>query len=291
MATSNNSIQTFTFAQNINVRSLIIAGEPWFVAADVCKALELPNTTAALSRLDADEQALISIKGISKGNDYANTVNESGLYSLILGSRKPSAKAFKKWVTSEVLPAIRKTGTYSVAAETNTPKEAIQQVAALTATATGQHIAAVHKAIRERFNVPCLDQAHGIPLEAIVAFLKEWSAMVAGRALPNPRRKADYVELTIPAVDAIPDVIDGANYYTLGTSHDGYTKGSPIARLRKAVKTGKPIASRDLSGLLVEVDMLHSIALQAGIQLGLVRSPTEYVRDFNNGNERLMAIC
>jgi prophage antirepressor-like protein len=89
-------------------------GEPWFVAADVCAALELPNTTRALARLDEDEQALISIQGISRGNDQANVVNEPGLYSLVLGSRKPEAKRFKRWVTHEVLPAIRKTGAYTV---------------------------------------------------------------------------------------------------------------------------------------------------------------------------------
>ena len=67
-------------------------GEPWFVAADVCAVLELPNTTRALARLDPDEQALISIQGISRGNDQVNVVNEPGLYSLVLGSRKREAK-------------------------------------------------------------------------------------------------------------------------------------------------------------------------------------------------------
>lgn len=88
-------------------------GEAWFVAADVCAALDLPNTTRALERLDPDEQALISIQGISRGNDEVNIVNESGLYALIFGSRKEAAKRFKRWVTSEVLPAIRKTGYYA----------------------------------------------------------------------------------------------------------------------------------------------------------------------------------
>ena len=88
-------------------------GEIWFVAADVCAALDLPNTTRALERLDQDEQALISIQGISRGNDEVNIVNESGLYALIFGSRKEAAKRFKRWVTSEVLPAIRKNGYYA----------------------------------------------------------------------------------------------------------------------------------------------------------------------------------
>ena len=108
--------KSFTFhlseSECFTVRTVLRDGEPWFVAADVCAALEISNTTDALKRLDADEQALGSIEGISRGNDSANLINESGLYSLVLGSRKPDAKRFKKWVTSEVLPAIRKTGGY-----------------------------------------------------------------------------------------------------------------------------------------------------------------------------------
>lgn len=90
-------------------------GSIWFVAADVCEALAISNVTMAMTRLDADEQALNTIEGISRGNDKANFINESGLYSLILTSRKPEAKRFKKWVTSEVLPSIRKTGGYQIA--------------------------------------------------------------------------------------------------------------------------------------------------------------------------------
>jgi len=93
-------------------------GEPWFVAVDVCKALDLDNVSRALSRLDDDERAQVvdsdtlnSNKG-SGINDLLNIINESGLYSLVLGSRKPEAKRFKKWVTSEVLPQIRRTGSY-----------------------------------------------------------------------------------------------------------------------------------------------------------------------------------
>ena len=71
-------------------------GSIWFVAADVCEALAISNVTMAMTRLDADEQALNTIEGISRGNDKANFINESGLYSLILTSRKPEAKRFKK---------------------------------------------------------------------------------------------------------------------------------------------------------------------------------------------------
>lgn len=121
---------TFSFS-TLELRVLMRDGNPWFVAADVCAALDLPNTTRALARLDADEQALISIQGISRGNDQVNIVNEPGLYTLILGSRKPEAKKFKRWVTHEVLPAIRKTGAY-VHAPAMRPAISIEQHARLS---------------------------------------------------------------------------------------------------------------------------------------------------------------
>ena len=93
-------------------RSIMIDGEPWFVAADVCRALQIGNPTMALTRLDEDEKALSNIEGLSRGNDKGNIVSEAGLYSLILRSRKPEAKAFKRWITHEVIPSIRKYGAY-----------------------------------------------------------------------------------------------------------------------------------------------------------------------------------
>lgn len=108
-------LQIFENEQFGNVRVVMRDGDPWFVAADVCKSLCLGQVTNSTRRLDDDEKALISIKGISRGNDEATIVNESGLYSLVLSSRKPEAKAFKRWITHDVIPALRKTGTYTIA--------------------------------------------------------------------------------------------------------------------------------------------------------------------------------
>lgn len=88
-------------------------GEPWFVAADVCAALALPDTHKAVARLDDDEKDRSSIP-TPGGMQDMTVVNEPGLYSLVLGSRKPEAKRFKRWVTHDVLPAIRKTGAYAM---------------------------------------------------------------------------------------------------------------------------------------------------------------------------------
>ena len=108
----NNGFLTHNNPEFGQLRSICIDGEPWFVAADVCKALQIGNPTMALTRLDADEKALSSIEGLSRGNDKGNIVSEAGLYSLILRSRKPEAKAFKRWITHEVIPSIRKHGAY-----------------------------------------------------------------------------------------------------------------------------------------------------------------------------------
>ena len=105
--TTNN--QVFNFG-DYEVRTLIKEGEPWFVAKDVCDVLDIQNTTQATGRLDEDERSMFNIGR----QGMTNIINESGLYSLILASRKPEAKAFKKWVTSEVLPSIRKQGKYEV---------------------------------------------------------------------------------------------------------------------------------------------------------------------------------
>jgi prophage antirepressor-like protein len=94
------------------VRTLLIDDQPWFVAADVCQSLAIVNTARALSRLDDDEKGVHSMNTLG-GTQNLSAVNESGLYSLILTSRKTEAKRFKKWITAEVLPAIRKTGSYT----------------------------------------------------------------------------------------------------------------------------------------------------------------------------------
>lgn len=94
------------------VRTVIREGQPWFVAADVCRVLEIDPT--ATRRLDEDEKDTLRLTQGTSGNPNVTIVNEPGLYVLVLGSRKPEAKAFKRWITHEVIPAIRKTGAYGL---------------------------------------------------------------------------------------------------------------------------------------------------------------------------------
>jgi anti-repressor protein len=123
----SSNIVPFNFNDR-QVRVVMIDDEPWFVAADICRVLEVGNPSQALTRLDEDEVTLISNEGRN-----SNVVSESGLYSLILGSRKPEAKVFKRWITHEVIPEIRKTGSYGVQFQIPKTYAAALELAALQA--------------------------------------------------------------------------------------------------------------------------------------------------------------
>ena len=104
-----NEIKIFDNEQFGQIRVIDQNGEPWFVAADICRVLEISNPSMAIDRLDDDERAKFNLG--RQGMGYA--INKPGLYALVLGSRKPEAKAFKRWITHEVLPAIEKHGMYA----------------------------------------------------------------------------------------------------------------------------------------------------------------------------------
>lgn len=103
-----NTVTTFQKEEFGTIRTLVIDGEPWFVAADVCKVLGIQNVTQAIRQLEDFERSMFNIGRQGK----TNIISESGFYTLVLRSRKAVAKPFRIWVTSEVLPSIRKTGKY-----------------------------------------------------------------------------------------------------------------------------------------------------------------------------------
>lgn len=123
-----NDIQIFKNDRFGEVRVTEVNGNPYFVAKDVCEVLAISNNRDAVSRLDDDEKCAVGIADAIGREQMMTVVSESGLYELIFQSRKPEAKAFKKWVKTEVLPSIRKTGSYTMALP-KTYSEALRQLA------------------------------------------------------------------------------------------------------------------------------------------------------------------
>lgn len=105
-----NDLKVFNNEQFGEIRTIENTDGIWFAAVDVCKALEIKNVTQAMQKLDEDERSMFNVGRQGK----TNFVNEYGLYSLVLSSRKPEAKAFKRWITHDVIPAIRETGGYNL---------------------------------------------------------------------------------------------------------------------------------------------------------------------------------
>ena len=163
----------FSF-ENAQLRTLGTADAPLFVAIDVAKALGYSQPAKSVNdRVDPEDliKSEIETKG---GRQTVNCVNESGLYALIFGSKLESAKRFKRWVTSEVLPAIRKTGRYE-AQETITPAEqrAIQREVAIRAHKTASNYRTIYRAIKARYQIARYDQLPRTQLEDCLDFIRE----------------------------------------------------------------------------------------------------------------------
>ena len=181
-----NEIQIFNF-QNNDVRVININNEPWFVAKDVCALLDLSNVGQALSSLDEDEKTsidpniiiadvgfdrMMTIAGMNmravipeagQGGRPLSLINEPGIYSLVLRSRKPEAKAFKRWVTHEVLPAIRRTGGYIAATGTETPEELYARaLTSLKAALDRQKAIAAEQAGQLKLQAPDVEYARTV---------------------------------------------------------------------------------------------------------------------------------
>ncbi len=129
------------------VRALMRSGEPWWVLADVCSVLDIANPSQAAARLDADEKATLTNNEGRPGHGAQTHViiNESGLWSLVLTSRRPEARAFKKWLTATVIPSLRKNGGYLVGQETMTDSERMAE-----AVLFAQRMIATERGKRER---------------------------------------------------------------------------------------------------------------------------------------------
>ena len=148
------------------IRTLMENGEIWFIAKDISNILEYSETSVMLRRLDDDESIKIEPTKLVGANSMARSttvINESGLYNAIIGSKKPEAKAFKKWITSEVIPSIRKNGGYIIEKENDTPEEIMARaliVAQETLKRRGERIKALE--IKAEEDEPLVTFANGV---------------------------------------------------------------------------------------------------------------------------------
>lgn len=144
-----NDLTVFQNPDFGQVRTITRDGEPWFVAADVCRALEIKNNRDALAKLDSDEKG-VALTDTPGGAQKMTIVNEPGLYSLVLGSRKPEAKAFKRWITHEVIPAIRKTGQYSTKPIITIDPDALTLIVSTAVSETAKQLVPIMKEMVEQ---------------------------------------------------------------------------------------------------------------------------------------------
>ena len=163
-----SNLSVFSFEKS-PVRTVLVSGAPWFSSADAGKILQLSNIRASVALLDDDEKGVNTID-TPGGKQEISIVSESGLYALIFKSRRPEAKKFRRWVTSEVLPAIRKTGSYSA---TLTPAEQLQIRKAISARAKKSAVAyqTIYHALYARFQVAKYDQIRSEDLQTALDFI------------------------------------------------------------------------------------------------------------------------
>lgn len=191
-STAASSVTPFDFRGH-SVRAVTIDGEPWFVAADVCRVLDVTNTTQAMQALDEDERSMFNIGR----QGQANVVNESGLYTLILRCRDAVNKgskphAFRKWVTAEVLPAIRKHGRYEDSqakmptlideligmSELSVIKGLIRDKSKAVPAAKRQSFAlTMHNRLHTRFNVPRTELIPAVQFESACNFIAAYNVL------------------------------------------------------------------------------------------------------------------
>ena len=174
----SSALQKFTNDRFGQVRSFIDDDQPWFIASDVCASLQLSNPSVAVGRLDDDEKAKFNL-GLPGGTTWC--VNEPGLYSLILASRKPQARAFKRWIIHEVLPAIRRHGLYATDELVRNPEAMLQVLQAYVA----------ERETSARLRTENLLQA---------------------QALAEARPKVSYYDLVLQSTDATPISVIAKDY-------------------------------------------------------------------------------
>lgn len=201
---TQSQLSTFNF-ESKSIRTLAINNEPWFVAKDLCDTLGIKNPSQALENLDEDERSMFNI-GRSKvhgGGGEVNIVNESGMYTLILRCRDAVKKGsvphrFRKWVTAEVLPAIRKTGKYE-AKTTVDDRTGLRNAVNMLVSKKGLIYSEAYHLIHQRFNVESIEDLTLEQLPQAVEYVHKIileGELITDVALPESKPKTYTIEMT-----------------------------------------------------------------------------------------------
>ena len=231
-----NNMQIFQNEKFGKIRTLNLDGEPWFVAVDVCIALDLSNPTIAVSRLDEDERAKFNL---GRQGD-ATIVNEPGLYTLVLGSRKPEAKAFKRWITHEVIPAIRKHGAYI-----SPNAEAVQVTPTIEQYIASARIIATCRADRLRMVIGLLDKA-GISMPMDISTNSKVERVNTAELQTNIRRVKDSNHMKR---DEVLKRLSDATDIPFGTMLTYYYKtvSAPVEKVKAILEALDRIGAEEMS--------------------------------------------
>lgn len=191
----------FEFENHALRVSIDLAGEPWFNVSDVCQVLELGNPSQALkTHVDSDDLQKMEIIDSLSRTQRANHVNEYGLYALILGSTKEAAKRFKRWVTHEVLPSIRKTGSYAVSGSISTlPQPTQDRVNALLMIGEAiTKVPGVKHSIAMAATLTCIHENTGLAIETLRRALPINNESICSM---NPTSLGEHLGLSARAVN------------------------------------------------------------------------------------------
>lgn len=253
-----SDIMTFSF-ENLSVRTLGDSLNPLFVAGDLAAILGYQSAKDATRFLDEDERTLVEID-TAGGLQKVSAVTESGLYAMILKSRRPEAKRFRKWVTSEVLPAIRKQGYYAGPDYIDDAQQReIQRAVGRRAAGAGKNFRVIYSALKDHFRIPrytCLEKKD---FDAALAFIQTVPVKTRAEWLKHEEEEIKRIESATYKDEAIPP-----KYYTV--------KAHFMEELRSLVYTWRYLHRANLERY---VDFLRSV------DSPYAASMWEAVHDFN----------
>lgn len=285
-----SAISSFQFQPSFELRAILINGEPWFVAADVCSALDLGNVSLAVngradrveSGLDEDEKGIASVNTPS-GEQQMLIINESGLYALIFKSRKPEAKKFKKWVTSEVLPTIRKTGSYTIPRNVITPeqKAALFAIVAKRAGDNGKIRAQLWSRHNHHFRIAKYEELLAIHFDEAVHYLETLELSTPRtEALPAPTKECQQAMNLVNSMQDLSLLSGTVNYDQVrdGLRHLLIHLGQhqPYAQVKPAV-TVLEATERMLCRLWTMID-------ESSFRVGMLQNIGKSGRPLTDGN-------